>query len=163
MGSFPTRLPLLLLLHVAVILLFCGGTGGRGGEPCPTKLPRPIPENMGSWRDLTPHFHVHFIHAVPLPSGTAGQDPYPTCSLHFVSRVCPSYCRAHLWNQNAHSYSMHVGLCWLVLPRVQNICACLVGVCVSEGGQLCTPNASSCLLDGFHRKLKMSACVFLCE
>ena len=43
-GSLPIRLLLLLALHVALIVSFCG-TGGGVGSPVPTKL-QPIPGNV---------------------------------------------------------------------------------------------------------------------
>ena len=41
----PDALAIVIYLHV-VLGSSCGGTGGRGGEPCPTKLPHPIPGNV---------------------------------------------------------------------------------------------------------------------
>ena len=44
-GVTPDALTMVIYLHV-VLGSSCGGTGGRGEEPCPTKLPHPIPGNV---------------------------------------------------------------------------------------------------------------------
>ena len=88
MGSLPMRL---LLLSICMLCLVhpVGGQGGGEGSPVQRSSPTPSQETyplclllgprLGSWRGFTLHFQFHLISccAIPIVSGSAGQDPYP--------------------------------------------------------------------------------------
>ena len=95
-GVTPDALTIVIHLHV-VLGSSCGGTGGRGGEPCPTKLPHPIPGNVptlsapgslsGQLEGLHPSFHFHLISCC---LAQRGKTHTPTYSSHLLLQVCHS-------------------------------------------------------------------------
>ena len=97
-GVTPDALAIVIYLRV-VLGSSCGGTGGRGGEPCPTKLPHPRKRThtVCSWvpewaaGGISPFTFIFIsFHAVPfLVSGSAGQDPYPNVLISFCFASMP--------------------------------------------------------------------------
>ena len=132
-------------LNVAVDS-FCGGTGGRSGEPCPTKLPHPISRNI-------PTFACAWIpagtallgiisltciscHARPFPvSGPAEQDPYPNVLISFCFAGMLFLVSGVPLAPKFHSFFMHIWFRGSALASSERVRSSLQ-VRGSEGGAM---------------------------